>query len=106
MTLAHSKYLLERLNTDELFRNRVLSTNCVTESEEIILAEGYGCTTDEIELVLRRFFEEQSKDTGNYFSLWGTGVSEKMQINHSAETDSEIAVLTLIEKIFKGLKKN
>jgi hypothetical protein len=106
MTLAHSKYLLARLNADEQFRNKVLSTNDVTESEEIILAEGYGCTKDEIELVLRRFFEEQSRDTGNYFSLWGTCGEEKIHTNHSASRDPEVAVLTLIEKIFRELKKN
>jgi len=82
-----AKALFIKLKTDEEFRERILTSSSSVERMQIIEAEGFGCSTYELRMVmewylngngieLNRVIGEKNAATGNNFSLWGKKIPE------------------------------
>jgi hypothetical protein len=74
MTIAQSKALFERLQADELFRNRVLAADGMEKCMELIKSCGFDCSTDEVQMALNKCATDITSDTCGNFTLWGNRI--------------------------------
>lgn len=74
MTIAQSKALYERLQADEVFRNRVLAANGMEKRMEIIESYGFDCSNDEVQMALNKYSTNTSSDICENYTLWGNRI--------------------------------
>ncbi|NTV07911.1 MAG: Nif11-like leader peptide family natural product precursor [Chlorobium limicola] len=74
MTIAQSKALYERLQADEVFRNRILAANEMEKRMEIIESYGFDCSNDEVQMVLNKYSVNTSPDICENYTLWGNRI--------------------------------
>jgi hypothetical protein len=74
MTIVQSKALLERLQTDEIFRNEVLAADGIEKCMALIESSGYDCTTDEVQMVVNKYAADTTSETCEKFTLWGNRI--------------------------------
>ena len=51
MSLEQAKLFIERMKTDEAFRNKIMTVEDVAERLQLAKTEGYDCTEEEINTV-------------------------------------------------------
>lgn len=74
MTIAQSKALFERLQADEIFRNRLLAADGMEKCMELIESCGFDCSTDEVQMALNKCATDITSDTCGNFTLWGNRI--------------------------------
>ncbi|KUL30297.1 hypothetical protein ASB62_04370 [Chlorobium limicola] len=74
MTIAQSKALYERLQADEVFRNRVLAADGMEKCIELIESYGFNCSNDEVQMALNKYTTNTASDTSENFTLWGNRI--------------------------------
>lgn len=74
MTIAQSKALYERLQADEVFRNRILAANEMEKRMEIIESYGFDCSNDEVQMALNKYSTNTSSDICENYTLWGNRI--------------------------------
>lgn len=74
MTIAQSKALFERLQADEIFRNRILAADGMEKCMELIESCGFDCSTDEVQMALNKCATNITSDTCGNFTLWGNRI--------------------------------
>jgi predicted ribosomally synthesized peptide with nif11-like leader len=75
MTISQSKALFKKLKVDERFRNRLLAAESMAERMEIVSAQGFDCSKDEIKTVIELVAEQKRVDNYAHFTLWGNRVN-------------------------------
>ncbi len=75
MTTAETKALLERIQSDKQFREKVLNADTMAERMEIIWAKGFSCSTNELHMILDTLIDKKNDESECHFSLWGNKIS-------------------------------
>ena len=76
MSLDSAKAFIEKMKSDEAFRNRVLSIEDVAGRLALISSEGFDCTEAEIKQVSQELSDDQLEAVaggafGDCHSAWG-----------------------------------
>jgi len=74
MTPADTTAILERLQADKQFRDRVLTAKTMAERIEVIGAKGFSCSANELGIILDTFVDKKNDNRGNNFTLWGNKI--------------------------------
>lgn len=73
--MTESQFLLGKLQTDEVFRNKVLGAHTMAERTEVIAAKGFSCSIAQIRAVLAELLGESQAESKTMFTLWGNKIT-------------------------------
>ncbi len=75
MTTAEATALLESIQADKRFRDKIVAASTMAERMEIVGAKGFSCSAHELRTILNTVSDEKQEDTENNFTLWGNKIS-------------------------------
>jgi len=74
MTTAETTALLESIQANKKFRDKIVAASTMAERMEIIGAKGFSCSTNELRTILNTVIDEKPDDVENNFTLWGNKI--------------------------------
>jgi len=77
MTTEESNGLIEKLETDEVFRVRVLTANSIEECMEIVEAKSINCSAHELIDMLDSYIKKNAINTFWNRSIWGNKIASR-----------------------------